>query len=132
MNQTQQFAPSVICKSDKALEIARQTFDCLVKIVRTIGKPMERLEELFSFDGTAVPNAAPGDRPEANDGHVYQTIPTMHERISSYAELQKLIHDALRIQHPEWIGLDGQSEMCEFYEARFATLLGREKPVTKN
>ena len=48
---------------------------------------------------------------------------TMHERISSYAELQKLIHDALRVQHPEWIGLDGESEMCEFYEARFAQLL---------
>jgi hypothetical protein len=40
-----------------------------------------------------------------------------HETISSYADLRKMIHDALRIQHPEWIGLDGQSEMCEFYEA---------------
>ena len=50
-----------------------------------------------------------------------------HETISSYAELQKMIHDALRIQHPEWIGLDGQSEMCEFYEARFAKLLDRFK-----
>jgi hypothetical protein len=48
-----------------------------------------------------------------------------HQTISSYAELQKMIHDALRIQHPEWIGLDGQSEMCEFYEARFAKLLDR-------
>jgi hypothetical protein len=48
-----------------------------------------------------------------------------HETISSYAELQKMIHDALRIQHPEWVGLDGQSEMCEFYEARFAKLLDR-------
>jgi hypothetical protein len=50
-----------------------------------------------------------------------------HQTISSYAELQKMIHDALRIQHPEWIGLDGQSEMCEFYEARFAKLLDRFK-----
>jgi hypothetical protein len=50
-----------------------------------------------------------------------------HETISSYAELQKMIHEALRIQHPEWIGLDGQSEMCEFYEARFAKLLDRFK-----
>jgi len=51
-----------------------------------------------------------------------QTL-TVHERVSSYPELQKLIHDALRIQHPEWIGLDGESEMFEFYEARFAKLL---------
>jgi hypothetical protein len=48
-----------------------------------------------------------------------------HETISSYAELQKMIREALRIQHPEWVGLDGQSEMCEFYEARFANLLYR-------
>jgi hypothetical protein len=48
---------------------------------------------------------------------------TMHERISSYAELQKLVHEALRVQHPEWISSDGESEMCEFYEARFAQLL---------
>ncbi len=48
-----------------------------------------------------------------------------HEMISSYAELQKMIHDALRIQHPEWVGMDGQSEMREFYEARFAKLLDR-------
>jgi hypothetical protein len=50
-----------------------------------------------------------------------------HETISSYAELQKMMHEALRIQHPEWIGRDGQSEMCEFYEARFAKLLDRFK-----
>jgi hypothetical protein len=50
-----------------------------------------------------------------------------HETVSSYAELQKMMHDALRIQHPEWVGLDGQSEMCEFYEARFAKLLDRFK-----
>ena len=41
-----------------------------------------------------------------------------------------MIHDALRIQHPEWVGLDGQSEMCEFYEARFAKLLDRFKSGT--
>jgi hypothetical protein len=51
-----------------------------------------------------------------------QTV-TMHERISTYAELQKLVHDALRIQHPEWISLDGESEMIKFYESRFAELL---------
>jgi hypothetical protein len=54
-------------------------------------------------------------------------IGVKYQTISSYAELQKMIHDALRIQHPEWIGLDGQSEMCEFYEARFAKLLDRFK-----
>ena len=55
-----------------------------------------------------------------------------HQTISSYAELQKMIHDALRIQHPEWIGLDGQSEMREFYEARFAKLLDRFKSSARS
>jgi hypothetical protein len=46
--------------------------------------------------------------------------------IRSYTDLQRLIHKALRIEHPEWIGPDGESEMCDFYEARFAKLLGKE------
>jgi hypothetical protein len=58
----------------------------------------------------------------ANDAHAMATIP---EKIASFADLQKLIRVSLRIQHPEWIGIDGQSEMCEFYEARFAKLLDR-------
>jgi hypothetical protein len=58
----------------------------------------------------------------ANDVHAVTTIP---EKIASYADLQKLIRVSLRLQHPEWIEIDGQSEMCEFYEARFARLLDR-------
>ena len=50
----------------------------------------------------------------------------MHEKITSYADLQQLIHHALRMQHPDWIGLNGESEMCEFYETRFAKLLAGE------
>jgi hypothetical protein len=60
------------------------------------------------------------------NSHLMTTIP---EKIASYADLQKLIRVSLRIQNPEWIGSDGESEMCEFYEARFAKLLekvGRE------
>jgi hypothetical protein len=56
------------------------------------------------------------------DSHVVTAIP---EKIASYADLQKLIRVSLRIQNPEWIGSDGKSEMCEFYEARFAKLLER-------
>jgi hypothetical protein len=58
----------------------------------------------------------------ANDAQAMATIP---EKIASYADLQKLIRVSLRIQNPEWIGIDGQSEMCEFYEARFARLLDK-------
>jgi hypothetical protein len=56
----------------------------------------------------------------AEDVHTMAAIP---EKIASYADLQKLVRISLRIQHPEWIGTNGESEMCEFYEARFAKLL---------
>jgi hypothetical protein len=67
-----------------------------------------------------------------NSPSFHPPMRTKHEKITSYEDLQKLIHDALRNEHPEWIGLNGESEMCEFYEARFAKLLGRENTLPKN
>jgi len=37
---------------------------------------------------------------------------------NSIAELRQQIHDDLRIQHPEWIGSNGECPECDFYEAR--------------
>ena len=48
----------------------------------------------------------------------------MSDRIRSYAELRKLMRVSLRIQHPEWVKSDGNSPICDFYDARFAELLG--------
>jgi hypothetical protein len=39
-------------------------------------------------------------------------------------QLQQEIHDALRIQHPEWVEPDGDCPICESYESRLAELLG--------
>jgi hypothetical protein len=44
--------------------------------------------------------------------------------VSTYAELQRQYHNDLRAQHPEWIGPNGDSPMCDFYERRFAELIG--------
>jgi hypothetical protein len=33
-------------------------------------------------------------------------------------ELRQQIHDDLRIQHPEWVGPNGECPKCDFYEAR--------------
>jgi hypothetical protein len=41
-----------------------------------------------------------------------------YEEISTYTELRQQIHDDLRIQHPEWVHPNGESPMCDFYEAR--------------
>jgi hypothetical protein len=50
------------------------------------------------------------------------------DRIRSYTELQKLIRVSLRIQNPEWVEPNGDSPLCDFYEARFAELLGLTHP----
>jgi hypothetical protein len=128
MNQTSQFAPTISCGALKAQEIAQRTLDPVLEVIRTIRKAMATLEGLFAFSGTSLQSAALIDRSERDDlKHPQPTLP-VHEKISSYGELQKLVHQALRLQHPEWIGLDGESEMCEFYEARLAKLLGRAEP----
>jgi hypothetical protein len=39
-------------------------------------------------------------------------------QIHTYAELRQQIHHDLRVQHPEWIQPNGDSPMCDSYEAR--------------
>jgi hypothetical protein len=41
----------------------------------------------------------------------------------TYAALLQQIHSDLRIQHPEWIEPNGESPMCDSYEARLMELL---------
>ena len=48
----------------------------------------------------------------------------MYHQIHTYTELQQQIHDDLRIQHPEWVQSNGESPVCDFYEARLMELLG--------
>ena len=52
----------------------------------------------------------------------YQGITT------SYVQLQQQIHDALRVQHPEWVEPTGDCPTCESYESRLAELLGLASP----
>ena len=47
----------------------------------------------------------------------------MPYQIHTYTELRQQIHDDLRIQHPEWIESNGESPMCDSYEARLMELL---------
>jgi hypothetical protein len=49
-------------------------------------------------------------------------------QVHTYTELRQQIHDDLRIQHPEWIQPNGESPMCDAYEARLIELLG---PLTR-
>ena len=47
----------------------------------------------------------------------------MAHQVHTYAELRQQIHDDLRIQHPEWVQPNGESPMCDSYEARLIELL---------
>jgi hypothetical protein len=47
-------------------------------------------------------------------------------QIHTYADLRQQIHDDLRLQHPEWIQPNGESPICDSYEARLIKLLARD------
>jgi hypothetical protein len=55
----------------------------------------------------------------------------VHE-IHTYADLLQKIHDDLRIQHPEWIQQNGESPLCDSYEARLMELLDGSRPMESN
>jgi hypothetical protein len=48
---------------------------------------------------------------------------TVRHQIRTYAELRQQIHDDLRVQHPEWVQPDGESPLCDSYDARLVELL---------
>jgi hypothetical protein len=39
------------------------------------------------------------------------------------ADLRQQVHDDLRRQHPEWVLPNGESPMCDAYEARLMDLI---------
>ena len=56
--------------------------------------------------------------------NIFPTVGAMR----SYAQLQRQIHDALRVEHPEWVEPNGNCPTCDSYEARLAELLGLALP----
>jgi hypothetical protein len=57
---------------------------------------------------------------------------SMAQEIRTYSDLLQKIHDDLRIQHPEWIQQNGESPMCDSYEARLMELLDASIPTESN
>ena len=56
----------------------------------------------------------------------------MANQIDTYADLLRQIRNDLRLQHPEWIQPNGQSPMCDSYEARLIELLSISGGSTDN
>lgn len=47
----------------------------------------------------------------------------MSHHVQTYNELLQQIHDDLRLQHPDWVQSNGESPICDFYEARLMELI---------
>ena len=47
----------------------------------------------------------------------------MAHQVHTYTELRQQIHDDLRIQHPEWVQPNGESPICDSYDARLKELI---------
>jgi hypothetical protein len=56
----------------------------------------------------------------------------MAHQVHTYTELRQQIHHDLRIQHPEWVQPNGESPMCDAYEARLIELLDTLTPRGSN
>jgi hypothetical protein len=56
------------------------------------------------------------------------TSPTTSDEVRSYVQLQQQIHDALRVEHPEWVEPNGDCPTCQSYESRLAELLSLSSP----
>ena len=55
----------------------------------------------------------------------FKPLPTgAFNEMRDYTELRKLIRVSLRVHNPEWVEPNGESPLCDSYEARFAELLG--------
>ena len=53
---------------------------------------------------------------------------TLAAEVPAYAQLQRVMHDALLAQHPDWILPNGDCPTCDSYDARFAELLIQTLP----
>jgi hypothetical protein len=47
----------------------------------------------------------------------------MTHKVHTFADLLKQIRNDLRVQNPDWIHSNGESPMCDSYEARLRKLL---------
>jgi hypothetical protein len=56
----------------------------------------------------------------------------MFHQVNTYADLRKQIHEDLRIQHPEWVQPNGESPLCDSYEARLMETLRSLNQITPN
>src|SRR5262249_9332521 len=69
-----------------------------------------------------IPPRRWSDAPSASRNLFTEPVAMFHQ-IHTYTELRRQIHDGLRLQHPEWVQPNGESPICDSYEARLMELL---------
>jgi hypothetical protein len=69
------------------------------------------------------------DKPSRGTLESFHKPTAVPHQIHTYAELRQQIHDDLRIQHPEWVESNGESPVCDSYEARLMELLLAATPL---
>ena len=63
------------------------------------------------------------DEPHTPASETFVNPAAHRHQIHTYAELRQQIHDDLRVQHPEWVQANGESPICDVYEARLRETL---------
>lgn len=63
------------------------------------------------------------DRASSRSGNQSHLHIAMSHQIHTYSELRQKIHDDLRLQHPEWVQPNGESPICDSYDARLMKLI---------
>jgi hypothetical protein len=80
----------------------------------------------MKFDSLRTKRAQRHGNPDKPSCATHESFPNSTaapHQIHTYVELRQQVHDDLRAQHPEWVGANGDSPMCDFYEARLMELL---------
>ena len=72
------------------------------------------------------------NKPSRSPRESFVKLPAAPHEIHTYEELQRQIHEDLRVQHPEWVQPDGRSPMCDAYEARLMKVLDSFKRLGSN
>ena len=65
------------------------------------------------------------DRAANSCRRVFHEPGAIFHQIRTYTELRQQIHDDLRLQHPDWVQPNGDSPICDSYEARLMELIAR-------
>jgi len=69
-------------------------------------------------------NSGNGGIPRKPAHRCFRQPTIITHKVLTYADLLRQIRNDLRVQHPEWVQANGESPMCDSYEARLLKLLG--------